>query len=291
MREAVVVSFADQALAQRVEDAWAYLGIENARAQARAEPEIGGDGVPGRRRLRGVHGGGLAAVAGAGGGPVRAGGQSGDRADGEPSTAKRRAPIHLEVASLAECVAAGALEPSRLPRAGRADAHPGAADRGGRVVRGDGWPDSEKSGPRTGRGGGPGRPGPAGTRWRPGPSRCSAASSRARRSCPARLWKAPRDGLAPDGELLAGPGRRPDRRGRCPGDAQPAGLDLRRRHPARVPQPGHANGAAPRPARPAPAAPAATWPSSAPSPAAARSATPSARGFSVVYARTLMGRE
>ena len=50
--------FADQDLARRVEEAWAYLGVENARAHARLDPESGATALP--------VGGGYAVFMGAG---------------------------------------------------------------------------------------------------------------------------------------------------------------------------------------------------------------------------------
>ncbi len=101
MREAVAVSFADQALAQRVEDAWAWLGIENARAQARLNPKSGATAFP--------VGGGYAVFMGAGSplSQVLGLGLYGSVADSEIARMeafyrKRGTPIHLEVASLAE---------------------------------------------------------------------------------------------------------------------------------------------------------------------------------------------
>jgi GNAT superfamily N-acetyltransferase len=93
--------FADQDLARRVEEAWAYLGVENARAQARLNPESGATSLS--------VGGGYAVFMGAGSplsqaqgmglyGPV-------DDADLERMEAfyrERGAPIQLELASLAE---------------------------------------------------------------------------------------------------------------------------------------------------------------------------------------------
>jgi GNAT superfamily N-acetyltransferase len=108
MREAVAVSFADQALAQRVEDAWAWLGIENAHAHARLNPKSGATAFP--------VGGGYAVFMGAGSplsqvlglglyGPVA----ESEIARMEAFYRKRGAPIHLEVASLAESSLLGLL--------------------------------------------------------------------------------------------------------------------------------------------------------------------------------------
>jgi hypothetical protein len=93
--------FADQDLARRVEEAWAYLGVENARAQARLNPGSGAESLP--------IGGGYAVFMGAGSplsqvqgiglfGPV-------DDADFERMEAfyrERGSPVQLELASLAD---------------------------------------------------------------------------------------------------------------------------------------------------------------------------------------------
>jgi GNAT superfamily N-acetyltransferase len=93
--------FADQDLARRVEDAWAYLGVENARAQARLDPRSDAAALP--------VGGGYAVFMGAGSplsqvqgvglyGPV-------GEADLERMEAfyrERGAPVQLELASLAD---------------------------------------------------------------------------------------------------------------------------------------------------------------------------------------------
>lgn len=93
--------FADQDLARRVEEAWAYLGVENARAQARLNPGSGASSLP--------VGGGYAVFMGAGSplsqaqgiglfGPV-------DDADFERMEGfyrERESPVQLELSSLAD---------------------------------------------------------------------------------------------------------------------------------------------------------------------------------------------
>src|SRR5262249_54151450 len=93
--------FADQDLARRVEDAWAYLGVENARAQARLDPQSDAASLP--------VGGGYAVFRGAGSplsqvqgvglyGPV--GEEDFERM--EAFYRERGAPVQLELASLAD---------------------------------------------------------------------------------------------------------------------------------------------------------------------------------------------
>jgi GNAT superfamily N-acetyltransferase len=93
--------YADQELARRVEEAWAYLGVENARAQARLNPGSGATSLP--------IGGGYAVFMGPGSplsqvqgvglfGPV-------DDAELEQMEAfyrERGSPVQLELASLAD---------------------------------------------------------------------------------------------------------------------------------------------------------------------------------------------
>ena len=178
--------FADQDLARRVEEAWAAWAWRT-RSAGPAGPGIGGDGAAGGGRLRGVHGGGLAAVAGAGGGPVRAGGRRGARADGD--LLPRAGCADPDGAGLAGgFVAAGALEPSGLP-GGRADARPGAAARRA-GARGRGALGSREAA-EAGGGGGRGRADPAGRGGDLGRVGAPLLLRRARRSCPARSWKAP----------------------------------------------------------------------------------------------------
>ena len=93
--------FADQDLARRVEDAWAYLGVENARAQARLDPHSDADSLP--------VGGGYAVFMGAGSPLSQAQGMGlygpvaeGDLERMEAFYRKRGAPVHLELASLAD---------------------------------------------------------------------------------------------------------------------------------------------------------------------------------------------
>ena len=179
--------FADQDLARRVEEAWVLPGRGERAGAGPAGPGVGGDGAAGGRRIRGVHGRGLAAVAGAGGGPVRAGRRRGARADGE-LLPRAGAPIQMELASLADSSLLGLL--SRRGYRAVEQTHVLVRPLGSRE------PAAEVRSPATRAG--PTRPGPGSrssrsgrARWRPGPSRCSAASSTGRTSCPARSWKAP----------------------------------------------------------------------------------------------------
>ena len=119
--------FADQDLARRVEEAWAYLGVENARAQARLNPESGATSL--------AVGGGYAVFMGAGSplsqvqgmglyGPV-------DEEELERMEAfyrERRCADPVGAGVAGGGVAAAALEPPGIP-GGRADARAGAADR------------------------------------------------------------------------------------------------------------------------------------------------------------------
>jgi len=93
--------FADHDLARRVEDAWAYLGVENARAQARLDPRSQAASLP--------VGGGYAVFMGAGSplsqvqgvglyGPV----DDEELGQMEAFYRERGSPIQLELASLAD---------------------------------------------------------------------------------------------------------------------------------------------------------------------------------------------
>jgi GNAT superfamily N-acetyltransferase len=93
--------FADQDLARRVEEAWAYLGVENAQAQARLDPESGATSIS--------VGGGYAVFMGAGSPLSQAQGMGlygpvdEDEIERMESFYRERgAPIQLELASLAE---------------------------------------------------------------------------------------------------------------------------------------------------------------------------------------------
>jgi GNAT superfamily N-acetyltransferase len=100
--------FADQDLARRVEDAWAYLGVENARAQARLDPHSDADSLP--------VGGGYAVFMGAGSPLSQAQGMGlygpvaeADLERMEAFYRQRGAPVHLELASLADATLLGLL--------------------------------------------------------------------------------------------------------------------------------------------------------------------------------------
>jgi GNAT superfamily N-acetyltransferase len=93
--------FADQDLARRVEEAWAYLGVENAQAQARLNPGSGATALP--------VGGGYAVFMGAGSplSQVQGMGLYGPVSEVELERMEafyreRGAPIQLELASLAD---------------------------------------------------------------------------------------------------------------------------------------------------------------------------------------------
>ena len=93
--------FADQDLARRVEEAWAYLGVENARAQARLNPDSGATSLP--------IGGGFAVYMGPGSplSQVQGVGLYGPVGDDELEQMEafyreRRSPVQLELASLAD---------------------------------------------------------------------------------------------------------------------------------------------------------------------------------------------
>src|SRR5689334_562421 len=93
--------FADLDLARRVEGAWAYLGVENARAQARLDPSSGVAAIPvggGYAVFMGV-GSPLSQVQGVGlYGPV----DDADLARMEAFYRERRSPVRMELASLAD---------------------------------------------------------------------------------------------------------------------------------------------------------------------------------------------
>ncbi len=100
--------FADRDLARRVEDAWAYLGVENARARARLDPHSDAASLP--------VGGGYAVFMGAGSplslaqgmglyGPVT----EADLERMEVFYRERGAPVQLEVSSLADATLLGLL--------------------------------------------------------------------------------------------------------------------------------------------------------------------------------------
>ena len=265
--------FADQDLARRVEEAWVRLGVENAQAQARLDPESGAMALP--------VGGGYAVFMGVGSplSQVQGVGLYGPLSEAEVERMEtfyreRGRPIQLELASLADSSLLGLL--SRRGYRAVEQTHVLVRPLGSREPAGEQPSPARRAGPamrrRRSRSCRSGR-----TRWRPGPSRCSDASSTGRRSCPARSWKA-RSRWPPSPMVSCWLARRrPHRRGRalvihnrlaliCGDGTLPefrsqgvqtallrARLDRARR-------------------------PAATWPSSAPSPAAARSATPNARG-------------
>jgi hypothetical protein len=93
--------FADQDLARRVEEAWAYLGVENARAQARLNPESGASAL--------AIGGGYAVFMGPGSplSQVQGVGLYGPVGDAEFERMEsfyreRGSPVHFELASLAD---------------------------------------------------------------------------------------------------------------------------------------------------------------------------------------------
>jgi GNAT superfamily N-acetyltransferase len=93
--------FADHDLARRVEDAWAYLGVENARAQARLDPHSDAESLP--------VGGGYAVFMGAGSPLSQAQGMGlygpvaeADLERMEAFYRKRGAPVQLELSSLAD---------------------------------------------------------------------------------------------------------------------------------------------------------------------------------------------
>jgi GNAT superfamily N-acetyltransferase len=100
--------FADQDLARRVEDAWAYLGVENARAQARLDPHSDADSLP--------VGGGYAVFMGAGSPLSQAQGMGlygpvaeADLERMEDFYRRRGAPVQLELSSLADATLLGLL--------------------------------------------------------------------------------------------------------------------------------------------------------------------------------------
>jgi GNAT superfamily N-acetyltransferase len=106
--EALPEPFADQDLARRVEDAWAWLGKENARAQARLNPKSRATAMP--------VGGGYAVFMGAGSPLSQAQGLGmyGPVAEVEIERMEtfyreRGSPIHLEVTSLADPTLLGLL--------------------------------------------------------------------------------------------------------------------------------------------------------------------------------------
>src|SRR5262249_4183887 len=93
--------FADQDLARRVEEAWAYLGVENARAQARLNPGSGASAM--------AIGGGYAVFMGPGSplSQVQGVGRYGPVDDDEfermeACYRERGSPVQLELASLAD---------------------------------------------------------------------------------------------------------------------------------------------------------------------------------------------
>jgi GNAT superfamily N-acetyltransferase len=100
--------FADHDLARRVEEAWVYLGVENARAQARLNPESGAAALP--------IGGGYAVFMGAGSPLSQAQGMGlygpvaeADLERMEAFYRKRGAPVQLELSSLADAMLLGLL--------------------------------------------------------------------------------------------------------------------------------------------------------------------------------------
>src|SRR5579883_1235024 len=100
--------FADQDLARRVEDAWAYLGVENARARIRLDPRTDVAALP--------VGGGYAVFMGAGSPLSQAQGMGlygpvaeADLERMEAFYRQRRAPVQLELASLADASLLGLL--------------------------------------------------------------------------------------------------------------------------------------------------------------------------------------
>jgi GNAT superfamily N-acetyltransferase len=100
--------FADQDLARRVEEAWVRLGVENAQAQARLDPESGAMALP--------VGGGYAVFMGVGSplSQVQGVGLYGPLSEAEVERMEtfyreRGAPIQLELASLADSSLLGLL--------------------------------------------------------------------------------------------------------------------------------------------------------------------------------------
>ncbi len=203
--------FADQDLARRVEEAWVRLGVENAQAQARLDPESGAMALP--------VGGGYAVFMGVGSplSQVQGVGLYGPVGDAELERMEsfyreRGAPIQMELASLADSSLLGLL--SRRGYRAVEQTHVLVRPLGSREPA-DEVPSPREKGPvRRGRGRGRGRADPAGRGGDLGRVGAPLLLRRAGRAAPPAPGRRHRDGLHPHGELLAGARRRAHRRGR-----------------------------------------------------------------------------